>query len=520
MLSKILYEIRENTYYDSVTLMLISKEIKKIEGVHEALVGMGTDLNKELAENLNIITDEIKRIGPNDFFITLLADEYVKINDIVEQVDKLLNQKKTDSESDYMPPTLNSALEYEPESNIVLISVAGEYAADEAKKALDNDLHVMIFSDNVSLEDEKELKQLAAEKGLLMMGPDCGTAIINNVALAFANVVNKGNIGIVGASGTGIQEVTVIIDRLGGGISQAIGTGGRDLNQMIGGLMMLQGIEALKNDDDTEVIVLISKPPSKEIAEKILKVIKDLNKPVVINFIGGDSKIIEKKDAYFGISLEDTARKAVALSEGKNVEDFIGFSFTNKEIDKIVAKEVGKLSKEQKYFRGLYSGGTLAEEAMNLISYAVGPIFSNISILSEYKLKDTNVSNKHTCIDFGEDEFTIGKPHPMIDPSTRAQRLVKEADDEQVAVVLMDFVLGYGAHKDPVGEMLPAIQEAKNKMEQKGKYLCIVSSICGTDKDPQNFIESKKMLEEAGVIVMPSNAQAARLTGLILEEIK
>lgn len=318
-MSKVIYEIRENTYYDSVTLMLISKDVKKIEGVHEALVGMGTDLNKELAENLNIITDEIKEIGPNDFFVTLLADDHVQIENIVEEVDKLLNQKKSDSDLDYMPPTLNSALEHEPESNIVLISVAGEYAADEARKALDKNLHVMIFSDNVSLEDERELKQLAVEKGLLMMGPDCGTAIINNVPLAFANVVNKGNIGIVGASGTGTQEVSVVIDNLGGGVSQVIGTGGRDLHQEIGGLMMLQGIEALKNDPKTEVIVLISKPPADDIAENILKAIESLKKPVVIDFIGGDKKIIEKYGGYAGVSLEDTARKAVALSKGMDV---------------------------------------------------------------------------------------------------------------------------------------------------------------------------------------------------------
>ncbi|MCF6465450.1 acyl-CoA synthetase FdrA [Clostridium sp. Cult2] len=517
-MTKIIYEIRENTYYDSVTLMLISKEVKRIQGVYEVLVGMGTDLNKELAQNLNIITDEIKSIGANDFFITALVDEGIEIEKVVKEVDKLLSQRKKDSGLEYMPPTLSSALEQEPESNLVLISVAGEYAADEARKALNNDLHIMIFSDNVSLKEEKELKQLAVEKGLLMMGPDCGTAIINNIPLAFANVVNKGSIGIIGASGTGIQEITVLIDRLGGGVSQVIGTGGRDLHKEIGGLMMLQGIEALMKDPCTEVLVLVSKPPSEEIAEIILEAIENSNKPVVINFIGGDKEKIGRYGGYAGISLEDTARKAVALMKGEEVKDFDGFSLSTEEIDRIIAQEVEKLNKDQKYLRGLYKGGTLAEEAMNILSKELGSIYSNISILPEYRLEDIYKSIEHTCIDFGEDEFTVGKPHPMIDPSSRIEGLMREAEDEKLAVVLMDFVLGYGAHEDPIGEMIPAIEKARNKMKQKDKYLCIVSSICGTEKDPQNLVESQRRLEEAGVIVMPSNAQAARLVSLILKK--
>lgn len=515
-MNKIMYEIRKNTYYDSVTLMLISKDLEKFPGVHKALVGMGTDLNKELVENLNMITDEIKAIGPNDFFVTVNADSKVEIADVVGEVDKLLNQKKKDSDSDYMPPTLDSALEHEPESNMVLISVAGEYAADEARRALENDLHVMIFSDNVSLKDERELKELAVKKGLLMMGPDCGTAIINNKALAFANIVGKGDIGIVGASGTGTQEVSVIIDKLGGGVSQVIGTGGRDLHSEVGGLMMLQGIEALKKDPETKVIVLISKPPSKEIAEKILDSVKNIDKPVIVDFIGGDKKIIENAGAYAGISLEDTARKAVAISKNMEVEDFENFSLPADEIKEIVSKEIEKMGEEQLYFRGLYTGGTLADEAIKILSEDIDNMYSNISSSPEYSLKNVEDGKGHICIDFGEDEFTRGKPHPMIDPSMRVEYLMKDANREDLKVVLLDFVLGYGAHQDPVGEMLPAIKIAKEKAEEKGQYLSIIASVCGTDKDPQNLLESQKRLEEAGVITMPSNAQAARLAKLVL----
>lgn len=518
-MSKVIFDIRKNTYYDSVKLMLISKDIEKFEGVHEALVGMGTDLNKELAENLNIMSDEIKELTPNDFFITVLADDNVKIEDIADEADRLLSAKGSDSDSDYMPPTLNSALENSPDSNIALISVAGEYAADEARNALNKDLHVMIFSDNVKIEDEKELKELAVSKGLLMMGPDCGTAIINNTPLAFANVIKKGKIGIVGASGTGIQECTVLIDKLGQGVSQVIGTGGRDLSEEVGGLMMLQGIDALVEDLETEVILLISKPPAKEVEEKILARVKDIDKPVVISFIGGEKELIEKNNAVPAISLEDAARKSVALVKGEQTEDFDGFTMEMGKIEKLVEDETSKLAKEQEYLRGMYTGGTLADECMKLLSPIIGDMYSNIPLTSEYKLDDVFESKENTCVDFGDDEFTKGRPHPMIDPSIRVEQLEKEAKDEEVAVVLMDFVLGYGSHEDPVEDMSKAIKKAKAERDSKGGHLIAIASICGTENDPQDLEESKRKLEEAGVIVMPSNAQAVKLAGLMIKKI-
>lgn len=514
------YNVKKNTYYDSVTLMIISKEIKKIKGVEEALIGMGTDLNKEIASNLALSNSEIESTTPNDFFISVLGNDEVKIEDLIAQVDNLLNQKKKDRSDDYMPPTLDSAVSYEPESNLVVISVPGKYAADEARKALKSGLNVMLFSDNVTIEEEKELKDLAVSKELLMMGPDCGTAIINNVPLAFANVVRKGHIGVVGASGTGTQEVTVIIDKLGEGVSQVIGTGGRDLKKEIGGSMMLLGIDALMNDPETKVILLVSKPPAEEVAEKILKAVQNSPKPVVVDFIGGDRSLIEKYGAYACGSLEDAARKAVALLRNEDVIDFEGFDLSEDEINKIVEEEVSKFAPEQKFFRGFYTGGTLADEAMKILGKDVKDIYSNIPLSPEYRMKDIKVSTGNTCIDFGDDEFTVGKPHPMIDPIGRVERLVKEANDDTMAVLLMDFVLGYGSNVDPVGEMLPSIIEAKEKMAARGKYLSVVGYICGTSNDPQSFEESKNRLEEAGVIVMPSNAQAVRLTGLILNKIK
>ena len=512
------YKIKKNTYYDSVTLMIISKEIKKNDGIKQALVGMGTDLNKELAMNLNLSSTELKEITPNDFFVSVLADENIEIEEVMTQVYEILNHKKSSRSDDYMPRTLDSAINYEPDSNLVLISLPGEYAALEVKRALNNNLNVMLFSDNVTIEEEKELKDLATSKELLMMGPDCGTAIINNVPLAFANVVRKGHIGIVGASGTGTQEVTVQIHKLGEGVSQVIGTGGRDLKKEIGGSMMLLGLDALINDPETKVILLVSKPPHPEVAEKILKVVEKANKPVVVDFIGGDKDIIKKYGAYACCSLEDAARKSVTVLQGGEVKDFNDFSQPIEVINKIVETETSKFAPEQRYFRGFFTGGTLADEAMKLLGKYI-EIYSNIPLSLEFKLKDAKISYKNTCIDFGDDEFTVGKPHPMIDPVARVERLLQDAQDDEMAVVLMDFVLGYGSHKDPVGEMLPSIIEAKKTMMERGKYLSIIGYVCGTDKDPQGFTQSKKRLEEAGVIVMPSNAQAVKITGLILNNI-
>src|SRR5690554_3125004 len=351
-------QIKKNTYYDSVTLMIITKEVKNVPGVNEVLVGMATDLNKELSENLNLLTPEIKELTANDFYIAVDAESDDVFQQAVSKVEELLNKKAESQAGDYQPPTLESALKMQPASNLAVISIPGEYAAEEARKALEKDMHVMLFSDNVPMEKEVELKKLAHEKGKLLMGPDCGTAIINGIPLCFANVVKEGDIGMVGASGTGIQEVSAIIGKLGSGITQAIGTGGRDLRAEIGGIMMMDGIRALQKDPKTKVIVLISKPPAKEIEEKVLNTLKESDKPAVVHFIGGDPEIAKNYGAYAGLTLEDTAYKAVALSRGEEVVDIVDFTENKEELVSQAKQEAEKLAPGQKYLRGLYSGGT------------------------------------------------------------------------------------------------------------------------------------------------------------------
>lgn len=458
--------IKSNTYYDSVALMLISKELKKLAGVNEALVGMGTDLNKEIAVRVGLDSPDLQKLSANDFFIAVDYSDSDPDNywqKVLDKVEELLNSKKqSGSKGAYKPLTLSSAIEMIPGINLALISVPGIYAAEVAMDCLMRDIHVMMFSDNVSLEDELRLKEFAVEKGLLMMGPDCGTAIINNVPLAFANIIRPGNIGIVGASGTGTQEVSSIIDQLGGGVSQVIGTGGRDLKEEIGGLMFSLALDALIADKNTEVIVLISKPPSKTVQEKIIKQAENGGKPTVICFIGPD-----------GLTLEDAAIKAVSLSKKQQIESLEGF---NKHLE--VPQTQGK------YIRGLYTGGTLCDEAM----YIIG--------------------GDHTFIDFGDDTYTVGRPHPMIDPSLRNEQIIKEASDPETAVILLDCVIGYGAHENAAGELAQTISQIKNKI--------VVASVCGTENDPQCLSASRKTLEDAGAFVFPSNAQAARFAKLVV----
>ncbi|MFZ5351236.1 MAG: acyl-CoA synthetase FdrA [Bacillota bacterium] len=515
--------IKKNSYYDSVTLMIITKEIEAVEGVLNAVVVMGTEHNKELLSNVGLLNPETSAASPNDLIIAVKLEDDKIFEGIVQKVDELLNKKKTENGEDYCPPTFDSAIRHMPDSNLVVISLPGQYAAAEAKKALYANKHVLLFSDNVTIEQEKELKLLAVERGLLMMGPDCGTACINNIPLAFANVVKKGCIGIVGASGTGTQEIMVQIEKFGGGVSQVIGTGGRDLKAEIGGLMMIQGIQALAADEATEVIVLVSKPPAKEVAEKVLGVLKSAGKKAVVDFIGGDEKLVLDNGFIPAATLEEAAYKAVMLCS--HTADAVlklrmpDFTEDTAYIERLVKGEAGKLTAKQKYLKGLYSGGTICDEALKLFSKEVGDIYSNIPLKPELKLPDGLDNFKHCAIDLGDDEYTVGRPHPMIDSYTRQQMIMKLAHDEEAAVLLLDVVLGYGSNEDPAGSLVKQIKALKEKFSQRGQYISVVAGICGTSGDPQDYDLQVKTLKDAGVVVLPSNAQAVRFAIRVIREV-
>lgn len=507
--------IKHGEYFDSVTLMMVSKELRAMPGLIDSSVVMGSAENRKILQTAGLFLPEFEQADESALLIAIKAEDDVAATAAVQAVDGLFKKIRSQKSQDvaYAPKSLQSAVKQLPGANLALISVAGRYAAEEARKAIDQNLHVMIFSDNVALADEIELKQRAAQKGLFVMGPDCGTAIINGVPLAFANAVKRGDVGIVAAAGTGLQEVCSLLSNAGAGISQAIGTGGRDVKQAVGGIMFLQALQALQQDDNTKTIVLISKPPHPEVLSKIATQIKQSPKPVIASFLGVDPELVKRSGAIYAETLEQAALMAASLSQGQSLET-VQATLQRQTIQltmqaKLEARRKGG---SQKYVRGLFSGGTLCTEAQHILRQAIGPVFSNIPLTPEMKLPDTFKSMQHSLIDFGDDEFTVGRPHPMIDFTLRNQQFLVEARDPEVAVILFDVVLGYGAHPDPAAELAPVLSQLK----QIAPQLTLVCSITGTDDDPQNKRHVQEVLQAAGVLVQPSNAAACELAAKIL----
>lgn len=499
--------VRKNSYHDSVFLMSIATTVKKLPGVEEVSCLMGTQENKRMLQDSGLLRDEGGDALAGDLVIAVRARKKVDAEAATAKVEELLEGRlERSGSSEHLPRSLESALEQSRGANLAFISLPGRYVRREGERALLNGLNLFIFSDNVSLEDELALKGLGRDRDLLVMGPDCGTAIIDGIAVGFANVVRRGYIGIVAAAGTGLQEVACLIDREGAGVSQAIGTGGRDLSREVGGLTMLAGIKRLDADPATRVICLISKPPDPDVARLILEAVEHCSKPVVVNFLGSkpDSG---PKNAYFSTTLEQAAYRAVAVSRREEAHS------TSSGIDAetlAVAEALGSaLAQRRRFVRGLYSGGTLCEEGLLILSSMLGPVWSNVPVEPDLRLADSRVSQGHTVVDLGDDEFTMGRPHPMIDFELRNERIVEEAKDRDTAVILLDVVLGYGAHASPAEALAPAIEKATDR------DIAVVASVTGTPADPQGFYRQKRMLNELGVAVMPSNAQAARFSALV-----
>lgn len=509
-------EIRKDVYFDSVTLMMASSKMSDVPGVINAAIMMGTDHNRKLMMDANLIEEGSPEFTANDTVIGIAAHSQEALDQGMKALEDYFSKKKSKDGGQVKAKTLDGARRIQPGLNFAVISIPGRYARAETDQALDMGLHVLLFSDNVTLEEEIALKKKAVKKGLLMMGPDCGTAIINGTALGFANVVRRGNIGLVAAAGTGLQEVTVLIDRFGGGISQALGTGGRDLKEAVDGKMMNLCLDALKNDSGTEVIVIISKPPHPAVMKKIAEKISTFKKPVVACFLGGNPEVLEGTGAVYAKDLETAARKSVELAGAIRLKPEAAIE----EILEIAKREVVLLAKGQDSLRGLYSGGTLCYEGMLSMAEAGLPVYSNISMSSEYVLEQVEQSVDNTLLDMGDDYFTNGMPHPMIDPRLRVERIAREGKDPRTAVLLLDCVGGYGSHEDPAGAMAPAIRAAKEGAGANGRHLVVIASVCASEGDPQIRSKQEATLREAGAIVMSCNAQAVRLAVMIMKEIK
>lgn len=486
MIARVL--IRAQSYYDSVSLMVISQQVSELEGVQAAVVAMATDMNKELLENVGLLTPEAVAAGPSDLVIAVGAGDAAVAESALTAAEGMLKSRaaapSAGAGAGPAPRTIRAAVRAMPDANLALISVPGQYAAREARLALENGLHVMLYSDNVALEDEIALKQAAHEKGLLLMGPDCGTAIIGGVGLGFANAVRRGPVGIVAASGTGAQELSTLIDKLGSGVSHLIGVGGRDLSLRVGGIMMLDGLALLQQDPETRVIVLVSKPPAPEVAAKLRAAAAESLKPVIICFLSGAE----------AISVDEAAVRAVEAATGTrpSLDEGQGLSFVP--------------AAGRRYVRGLFSGGTLCDQALMILERDLGPVACNV-----HHDPSRRTGNGHVLVDLGDDEFTRGRPHPMIDMTLRRMRIKAEAQDPETAVILLDVVLGHGAHDDPAGAMADAIAEAV------GRGVAVVASVTGTESDPQVLSRQTATLRSAGALVAPTARQAAEAVAASLK---
>jgi FdrA protein len=480
-------EIRKGLYLDSVALMRAARAIAALPGVEDAGMMIGTPANKEILREAGVLDEAGAQAGPGDLVIAVRVRDADAAAAAMTEARRLLDQPRRSEAGDasWQPRTLRGAVEQMPDANLALISVPGDFAVAEARKGLRRGLNVMIFSDNVPLGQEIALKREARDLGLLVMGPDCGTAIIGGVPLAFANSVPRGDVGIVGASGTGIQEVSCLIANGGRGISHAIGTGGRDLTQEVGGITTFAAIDLLDKDPATRHIVLISKPPAPEVAKQVLARVGKSAKPFTLCLIGS------RPDA----ALPANVRFAGTLAEA--AEAVLG--------RKLAACQgaLPKPASAAKLIRGLFCGGTLCSEAQMILQRSGLDVVSNVPVPGAERLGAKR--NAHMMIDLGDDEFTRGRPHPMIEPATRDAPLAEALADETVGVVVLDVVLGWGSHPDPAGQLVRALGN------WAGTGPMIVASVVGTEADPQVRSSQVRKLTDAGIILAASNASATEI---------
>ncbi len=465
--------VRPGAYYDSVVLMQLQRALSTLPGVLDAGVVMATPANREILAASGLTPSGEVEAGPHDLLIAVKAESDSAAAEALSRVDSLLQVRRGGGEQEFRPRSLASALKLLPEARWVLVSVPGRYAAGVADEALDHGRNVFLYSDNVPVEQEVALKRKALAKGLLVMGPDCGTAIVGGTGLGFANRVRQGNVGLIGASGTGLQAVTSHLHHLGAGISQAIGTGGRDLSAAVGGITARQALDLLGRDPETRVIVLISKPPAPEVAARLLSAARATGKPVVVNFLGLVPPLRRLGSIRFAASLTETAELAAGLLD----ED---------------TREKSTTEEGQGFVRGLFAGGTLAYEV-------------------RLALRTFLPGEGNTILDLGDDEFTVGRLHPMIDQDLRLRRLRQEAADPDVGIILLDVVLGHGAHADPAGELAPVIEHA---LADRGDSLDIIAIVVGTDEDPQNLAEQIATLRGAGAHVCRTVSEAVEAVWL------
>lgn len=490
-------EVIASAYHDSVVLMRISAQVRKEPAVREVALFMGTPANHALLEQAGLATPQGAKAGPNDLIVTVKADDEEAAAGAIARVRELLAETRQarQAQAQSRPRTLEAALRAQPGSNLVAISVPGAYVRNEAMSALRHKLNLFIFSDNVPIEDEVALKQEAVRRGLLCMGPDQGTAYLGGAGIGFANVVARGRIGCVSASGTGLQTVAARLDALGEGISHGIGVGGRDLSQAVGGLMTLFALDQLDGDAMTEAVIVISKPPHPSVLPRLEARLAAMGKPVVVCCVGAPPRVAGR--VVWVDTLDQAADAAQALLAGR---PWHGALFSDVALVRSQLERAGANGDvHDRQIMGLYTGGTLAYETSHLYEAAFGP------------------GHPHRILDLGDDEYTVGRPHPMIDPAVRTDKIIEAAGDPQVRLLLLDLVLGNGANADPAEPLAAAVHQARRIAAKDGRRLGALAAIVGTSRDPQDLAAQRARLEEAGIAVLASNSDAARCAAMLVK---
>ena len=482
--------IRSGFYLDSVALMRTSNALKQETGVDEAVLMIGTDANKQILREAGVLDEAAaEHAGPSDLIIAVAAQDEAAVESCIAAAEKALDERQStvDDAQQFQPRSLESARKLLPDANLALISTPGPFAVREARRALTQGINVMLFSDNISVEDERALKQLAGQRGLLLMGPDCGTAYVKGIPIAFANVVATGHIGIVAASGTGLQEVAVQLSHAGEGLSHGLGVGGRDLSDAVGGLSTLTALDWLERDPETHQVLLVSKPPGAATADKIYARLREYSKPVSVCFLGAN-------DAPEDIRSATTLEGLVALATTR--------TSTNPAVSQTTHAQA-----RSGLAAGLFCGGTLCAEAQVIFAQAGHTWSSNVPLGANTARVSWPADgyDTHVLLDLGADEFTLGRPHPMFEPEVRREPLTQLLNDDSISVVLLDIVLGYGAHANPAQVVVDVLRERT----EPGPT--VVAYVCGTDADPQNKQAQCAALVNAGVLLAPTNAEAARV---------
>lgn len=509
------FEVRPGAYADSIVLMQLQGALAAEPGVEDAGAVMATAANLELLAANELRPEELAEPRPNDLVVAVRAESAEAAEHALGRIDDLLNRRRGAEQNggdaaERRPRSLAAAARALGEAEWVLVSVPGRHAAGVAGEALDLGKHVFLYSDNVSLADEVALKQRARDAGRLVMGPDCGTAIVGGIGFGFANRVRRGPIGLVGASGTGLQAVASRIHALGGGVSQALGTGGRDVSGDVGGITALQCLDLLARDTRTRVIVLVAKPPAPAVTADLLAAAREAGKPVVVWFLGAPAQRDEgtggvgEGGVLYAADAEAAAWRAVDLT--RHVPLPVESHARGGESESVAP------SRAEGDLRALLVGGTLAYEAQIALRTLLHPIHSNVPLLDSLPIDATGPSEGHTILDLGADELTVGRPHPMIDQDLRLRRMRQEAADPKTGVLLLDVVLGYGAHRDPAAELAPAIAEILETRPE----LAIVVGMVGTDGDPQDLASQVERLREAGATVCADFAAALHEVRLLL----